>query len=125
MQTNELGEGFGEWLVKQIKRDDWVGTLAKSAKGDAPVAEEKRPVGSVVHPCRTGPGDIGDRPARERCAVRRNRQALEQAVQIDDAIQPCSVDVREQLAPSVKQKDSLRSGNLKFMSPSIIRRAVQ
>lgn len=34
MQTNELGEGFGEWLVKQIKRDDWIGTLAKSAKVD-------------------------------------------------------------------------------------------
>ncbi|WP_336974128.1 hypothetical protein [Sphingobium aromaticiconvertens] len=34
MQTNELGEGFGEWLVKQVKRDDWIGTLAKSAKAD-------------------------------------------------------------------------------------------
>lgn len=34
MQTNELGEGFGAWLVKQIKRDDWIGTLAKSAKAD-------------------------------------------------------------------------------------------
>ncbi|MBJ7441938.1 MAG: hypothetical protein JHD35_23375 [Sphingopyxis sp.] len=34
MQTNELGEGFGEWLVKQIKRDGWIGTLAKSAKAD-------------------------------------------------------------------------------------------
>lgn len=34
MQTNELGEGFGAWLVKQVKRDDWIGTLAKSAKAD-------------------------------------------------------------------------------------------
>ena len=34
MQTNERGEGFGEWLVKQVKREDWIGTLAKSAKGD-------------------------------------------------------------------------------------------
>lgn len=34
MQTNELGEGFGEWLMKQVKRDDWIGTLAKSAKAD-------------------------------------------------------------------------------------------
>lgn len=34
MQTNELGEAFGAWLLKQTKRDDWIGTLAKAAKAD-------------------------------------------------------------------------------------------
>lgn len=34
MDTNERGEGFGTWLLKQTKRDDWIGTLAKSAKAD-------------------------------------------------------------------------------------------
>lgn len=34
MDTNESGEGFGAWLLKQTKRDDWIGTLAKSAKAD-------------------------------------------------------------------------------------------
>ncbi len=34
MQTNELSETFGAWLMKQIKRDDWIGPLAKAAKAD-------------------------------------------------------------------------------------------
>lgn len=34
MQINELGEGFGEWLVKHTKRDDWIGRLAKSSRAD-------------------------------------------------------------------------------------------
>jgi hypothetical protein len=32
--TNGPDEGFGAWLLKQTKRDDWIGPLAKSAKGD-------------------------------------------------------------------------------------------
>ena len=34
MQTNEQGEPFGGWLLKQTGRDDWIGTLAKQAKSD-------------------------------------------------------------------------------------------
>lgn len=34
MTTNKHGEGFGAWLVKQVKRDDWIGGLAKQAKAD-------------------------------------------------------------------------------------------
>ena len=34
METNEQGEAFGAWLLKQVGRDDWIGTLAKQAKGD-------------------------------------------------------------------------------------------
>ena len=34
MQENEQGETFGAWLLKQTKRDDWIGPLAKSAKAD-------------------------------------------------------------------------------------------
>ena len=34
MQTNEQGELFGAWLLKQTGRDDWIGTLAKQAKRD-------------------------------------------------------------------------------------------
>tara|TARA_R110000787_G_scaffold208846_7_gene318886 strand:+ start:22928 stop:23149 length:222 start_codon:yes stop_codon:yes gene_type:complete len=34
MQENEQGDTFGTWLVAQTKRDDWIGTLAKSAKAD-------------------------------------------------------------------------------------------
>ena len=32
--TNEHGETFGAWLLKQKDREDWVGTLAKGAKAD-------------------------------------------------------------------------------------------
>ncbi|WP_122928815.1 MULTISPECIES: hypothetical protein [Sphingobium] len=34
MDTNEQGEAFGAWLLKQAGRDDWIGTLAKQAKND-------------------------------------------------------------------------------------------
>lgn len=34
MQTNEQGEAFGIWLLKQVKREDWIGTLALQAKAD-------------------------------------------------------------------------------------------
>lgn len=34
MQTNEQGEPFGAWLMKQAKRDDWIGTLALQATMD-------------------------------------------------------------------------------------------
>ncbi|WP_161601904.1 hypothetical protein [Sphingobium limneticum] len=34
MEPNEQGEAFGAWLLKQIGRDDWIGTLAKQAKVD-------------------------------------------------------------------------------------------
>ncbi|HUD91236.1 hypothetical protein [Sphingobium sp.] len=34
MQTNEQGQTFAEWLLKQTGRDDWIGTLAKQAKAD-------------------------------------------------------------------------------------------
>ncbi|WP_416463156.1 hypothetical protein [Sphingomonas sp. VDB2] len=34
MQTNEQGETFGAWLLKQVKREDWIGTLAVQAKAD-------------------------------------------------------------------------------------------
>ncbi len=34
MESNEQGETFGAWLLKQIGRDDWIGTLAKQAKAD-------------------------------------------------------------------------------------------
>lgn len=34
MQTNEQGETFAEWLLKQTGRDDWIGTLATQAKAD-------------------------------------------------------------------------------------------
>lgn len=34
MQTNNQNEAFGAWLLTQTKREDWIGTLAKSAKAD-------------------------------------------------------------------------------------------
>lgn len=34
MQTNEQGDAFGAWLLKQVKREDWIGTLAVQAKAD-------------------------------------------------------------------------------------------
>ena len=34
METNEQGEAFGGWLLKQVGRDGWIGMLAKQAKGD-------------------------------------------------------------------------------------------
>lgn len=34
MQKNEQGEAFGEWLLKQVKREGWIGTLAAQAKSD-------------------------------------------------------------------------------------------
>ncbi|MFX4083633.1 hypothetical protein ACKU27_00865 [Sphingobium yanoikuyae] len=34
MSINEQSEPFGAWLLKQAGRDDWIGTLAKQAKGD-------------------------------------------------------------------------------------------
>lgn len=34
VEPNEQGEAFGAWLLKQIWRDDWIGTLAKQAKAD-------------------------------------------------------------------------------------------
>lgn len=34
MQTSNENEAFGSWLLTQTKRDDWIGTLAKSAKAD-------------------------------------------------------------------------------------------
>ena len=34
MPTNEQGDAFGAWLLKQTKCENWIGTLAKSAKAD-------------------------------------------------------------------------------------------
>lgn len=33
-ELNLRGENFGAWLLKQTKRDDWIGPLAMSAKAD-------------------------------------------------------------------------------------------
>lgn len=34
MLTNEQGESFGVWLLKQTTRAGWIGPLAKAAKAD-------------------------------------------------------------------------------------------
>ncbi|WP_374549308.1 hypothetical protein [Sphingobium yanoikuyae] len=43
MDTNEQGEAFGAWLLKQTGRDDWIGTLAKQAKGDPKFQKSLKP----------------------------------------------------------------------------------